>query len=361
MNVLYIGGFFLPDKNAAAHRVINNAKCLSKLGYDVIFIGMNYDKKYKYNNYEEFDFNNYKIIQTGRPCSIVEWFIYTYDISKKAIEIIKRKKITNVICYNLKSNVLKKILKKKAELHFNIIGDITEWYHTEDVNIIKRIIKNYDSEKRMRKLNFKMDALILISDYLFDFYRDIELKIQIPPLVDLNEIKWKVSPYKFNKENINIVFCGTFGGKKDVLDQFILDVNNDNKISIHVIGETKEEYISGRNDKTFIPNNVYFYGKQNHEKCISFIKGADYTILFRPLTLSNKAGFSTKLVESITCRTPIITNSYENYKNLKFYFCLYNKNMRYEKKNYEKEVNDFFDYKNYVNTFEKLCNSLEEQ
>ena len=38
--VFYIGGFELPDKNAAAHRVLNNAKIFRELGFRVIFCGI---------------------------------------------------------------------------------------------------------------------------------------------------------------------------------------------------------------------------------------------------------------------------------------------------------------------------------
>ena len=38
--IVYIGGFELPDKNAAAQRVISNAKIFRKLGYHVIYVGI---------------------------------------------------------------------------------------------------------------------------------------------------------------------------------------------------------------------------------------------------------------------------------------------------------------------------------
>lgn len=38
--ILYVGGFELPDKNAAAHRVLNNARLLRELGYEVVFCGV---------------------------------------------------------------------------------------------------------------------------------------------------------------------------------------------------------------------------------------------------------------------------------------------------------------------------------
>ena len=35
--IIYIGGFELPDKNAAAQRVIGNSKALRDLGYETVF------------------------------------------------------------------------------------------------------------------------------------------------------------------------------------------------------------------------------------------------------------------------------------------------------------------------------------
>ena len=37
--VIYAGNFELPDKNAAAHRVVNNAKLFKELGFDTVFLG----------------------------------------------------------------------------------------------------------------------------------------------------------------------------------------------------------------------------------------------------------------------------------------------------------------------------------
>ncbi len=38
--ILYIGGFELPDKNAAAQRCVSNAKIFRDLGYEVVMLGV---------------------------------------------------------------------------------------------------------------------------------------------------------------------------------------------------------------------------------------------------------------------------------------------------------------------------------
>lgn len=40
---VYVGGFEMPDKNAAAHRVMNIGKILNNIGKSVVYIGV--DKK----------------------------------------------------------------------------------------------------------------------------------------------------------------------------------------------------------------------------------------------------------------------------------------------------------------------------
>ena len=39
-NILYVGGFELPDKNAAAQRVSANSKLLNQIGFKVSFLGI---------------------------------------------------------------------------------------------------------------------------------------------------------------------------------------------------------------------------------------------------------------------------------------------------------------------------------
>ena len=41
--VLYIGGFELPDKNAAAQRVLSVGKALREIGYKVFYLGITHD------------------------------------------------------------------------------------------------------------------------------------------------------------------------------------------------------------------------------------------------------------------------------------------------------------------------------
>ena len=75
--ILYVGGFEMPDKNAAAHRVISNAKVLNELGYRVIFVGITHeDEVIRQSNYDCF-----KYFSTPYPKSLSSWFKYLTGFS----------------------------------------------------------------------------------------------------------------------------------------------------------------------------------------------------------------------------------------------------------------------------------------
>ncbi|NUT90382.1 hypothetical protein HNO91_28520, partial [Pseudomonas corrugata] len=72
--IIYLGGFELPDKNAAAHRVVANAKIFCELGYKVCFIGISNvvsDKKIKKEVF--FGFDSWSI---PYPQNRIDWLKY---------------------------------------------------------------------------------------------------------------------------------------------------------------------------------------------------------------------------------------------------------------------------------------------
>ncbi|MPN48362.1 hypothetical protein SDC9_195969 [bioreactor metagenome] len=85
--VLYIGSFEMPDKSAAAHRVLNNGKIFRDLGYKVAFIGP--DKELKRQNFDiikqRYEYSGMDIWCVPYPKSSKQWINY---LSK--IDVLKR-------------------------------------------------------------------------------------------------------------------------------------------------------------------------------------------------------------------------------------------------------------------------------
>ncbi len=382
--ILYIGGFELPDKNAAAQRVIANAKILRTLGYEVVFISIDKTMRTKEpiqntkNLFEEFTYYRIKY-----PITLSEWLHYLVSI--KSIIDLEKIKPSILIAYNYPAFALMRLRKYCTKKNISLMADCTEWYEAKG-NLIYKAIKGLDVYIRMHFLHPKMDGLIVISEYLLNFYRTkIENLILLPPLVDLSMNKWQMKDNLINENKIVLVYAGSpGGGQKDRIDKIIGILSKIKKTStiqfiFCVVGITKNEYLEQFKNEILLENideYVIFEGRLSHIDTLTKIHNADYQIFIRDNNLTNMAGFPTKYVESISCGTPVLTNPSSNIKdyfspgktgflldtssNIHFENDLLealkvNKETIKEMKSYCK-LSNMFDYNNYLSLFEDFIN-----
>lgn len=294
--VLYIGGFELPDKNAAAQRVVGNAYALEQLGYDVLFLNKN-------TKIDDFKF---KCIDSCK-----RRFTYLFS-AKEPIKIIKENKITHVIAYNYPAIALKKIIKYCKKNNVKCYADATEWYEAKG-NIIKKALKKYDVDLRMKKLHKRMDGVIAISEYLYNYYHKDVKTVKIPPLVNVKDEKWKKIE-KYDKEKIVFSYVGSPSARKERLDLVVKEIENISKkrnVLLLIVGITKTQfeqmYLTKVNSKAII-----FKGRISHKEAVKIVKQSNWSIIMRENYLFVKAGFPTKVVESISCGTPVLANKFSN-------------------------------------------------
>lgn len=307
-NILYIGGFELPDKNAAAHRVIGNAKALKDIGYNVIFV----------NSYKEGarDINiPFEVVGFKYPKTKWEWIKYITSINHIKNIIKHYESIDIIIAYNYPSVALYKLLKFCGKNNIKLVSDCTEWYSGKGRKIVPRLIKDIDTNFRMKVVNKKIDGIIVISSYLKKYYH-AQKTILVPPLVDKHEIKWKVGikdKYKIN--NINLSYVGSPEKEKDKIN-IILESLNEIEIQkyfFEIVGISKEEYLDmyphHRNLISKLSDRINFNGRLAHEKSLEILSRSDFSIYFRESTKMVNAGFPTKFVESTTMGIPSITTN----------------------------------------------------
>ena len=174
----------LPDKNAAALRVMANAKAMRKCGYDVIFLNSltkeNFVEEHitRYEDFKCFEYFRENIVKYLFGC-------------KKVLSLIQEYQISMVVAYNYPAVALEKIRRYCKKNGIYCIADITEWYVPVGKNFLFRILKTIDTELRMRYVHCRLDGAIVISEFLYQYYRKKVKVVKIPPLVDLNEDKWK--------------------------------------------------------------------------------------------------------------------------------------------------------------------------
>ena len=240
--IIYVGGFELPDKNAAAQRVLSIAKILRELGYDVIFLGVDKTLKKKEDLFE----NNYKTQNfiyhaISYPKTNKEWFFYITSISELKKVINKYNNIKSIIFYNYQSVAYIKAIHYCKKKGIKVIGDCTEWYDFRDGGFVFRIVKSLDVFLRMRVIQKRLDGLIVISEYLKKYYNKRENIVKIPPLVDFEEEKWKQKVGRSKKNVIKFVYSGNPGSNKDKLDIIFNLLKDFKKIELEIIGITKNE------------------------------------------------------------------------------------------------------------------------
>lgn len=383
--VLYIGGFELPDKNAAAQRVIGNAKILKSLGYEVVLVGVDKmlgehipinDTMKKYE-----DFTYYSI---SYPKRALGWINYLSSINN--VLNLNTTNITHIIAYNYPGIALLRLKKYCNKNNILLIADCTEWYEPKG-SLIFRMIKGFDGFLRMKIVQPKLDGIIVISDYLYKFYEPkTSCIINLPPLVDLSMDKWQNLNFELDNKKVNLVYAGSPGGtQKDRLD-IVIDCLGQIKKRLNIdfcftiIGLTLEEY-----NKTYAlkplsidhENFTLFKGKLPHLSVLKEIAKSDYQIFLRDSNLTNTAGFPTKFVEAISVGTPILSNSSSNIANYmlagKTGFMLNDseeltndlrqaiatdKNTIREMKQYCKN-SKMFDFKNHIESFRNFLDCLE--
>lgn len=297
--ILYIGGFEMPDKNAAAQRVLSVAKALRETGYETLFYG---------------------ITTTGETSGDVEGFHYEaclYPKGKKAwfkyalgnngiLDYIKLKRPDFVFLYNYPAFAQEKVVAYCRLHEIKTVGDITEWYRP--TSLPKRI----DTFYRMRIGNKHLDGLITISKFLTEYYK-VRNHIQLPPLVDKQEEKWKISPIERMNEKINLVYIGT-GSVKDRLDKILKGVCQAGKDKFHIdiIGITAKQFSIIYRQQVPDSFDLHFYGRLPHNEALKYLMSADFQIFFRDYIRVNNAGFPTKFVESMSAGIPVITNKISN-------------------------------------------------
>ena len=324
--ILYLGGFELPDKNAAAQRVISNGKLLRDLGYKVVFCGMNKEGvKAKLDTPEkQFNFESYAL---KYPSNNIEWFKYIIEYKYYRSIIDRQTNMKAIICYNLPSGSLFRLKKFGKRKNIKIISDCTEWYEApKDGSFASRNIKRLDIFLRMRKLHFSLDGIISISELLHRYYATNNQKtIKVPPLVDINDSKWG-NEITITQRPIQFVYSGSpfsltsKASVKDRLDLIIsamAEMKKAQKIFyLHIVGIEYENFIeiypTLKDELLLLKDSISFYGRVPHSRSIALLKNSDFSIFIRDTNIVTKAGFPTKFVESISCGIPVITNNSSN-------------------------------------------------
>ncbi len=308
--IIYAGGFVLPDKNAAANRVVSNGKIFDSLGYKTVFLGASYSDE-AFNGIRHLDgYEN--MFEQAHPQSSIEWIKHMFSVENIENLIEKTGNVGTVILYNVPFFTLLKAKKAFGKKNIKVCYDCTEWTKDTDGSFLKKIFKAFD-EILIRNFAHKVaDKMIVISKMMANKYKSSEL-IVIPPLVDINDGIWHQIQEK-DSDFFEFCFAGVPDGNKESLDKVVdaFRTIESSKIRLRIIGIAKDDFHNIYPDCNIpdkLKDRIIFMGRISHSETIKYVLSCDCYIFIRVSDRRNNAGFPTKFAESFTCNVPIITTN----------------------------------------------------
>lgn len=321
--IIYFGGFELPDKNAAAQRVVSISKSLRDFGYKVILYGSNK------NLFEddgivilESNLQGIKMREQAYPRHIKQWIKYLIMCQSQIRIIEGYSDIAAIICYNYPALPLWGLNQYCKRKGIKLIADVTEWYAFSNKSFPLNLIKNIDTKLRMEFVQTRLNNIICISKYNYEYYNSkVANCVLIPGTIDKNDAKWTELSDYVPGIPLTLGYAGDPGPKcvKERLDLLISTVCelNEEGFYCHLITAGFEQSLFELDypqikNKPHYNECIHYNGKLSHQDCLELIRNVDFTIIAREDKRVTRAGFPTKLSESFACGTPVISTPSSN-------------------------------------------------
>lgn len=324
--VFYIGGFELPDKNAAALRVLANGKILRDIGYRLVFIGI--DKTLQASAaparavYAGFD-----CWSVPYPAGAAAWIKYLCGLPAifRILSHYNDSKLVATICYNYPAIASVRIQSFCKRLGMLALADATEWYDSTGGSYLHRLLKSLDTTARMHVVHKRTHGIITTSKFLTDFYTRLGIPtVELPTLFDAT--RFEMPPVGRGERPLKFIYVGSpfdvdkvnssRSNLKERLDTCINIFHTlhrkGNAFRFDIVGITEADYLKvfpeHRPLLESMAEAVAFHGRLPNDQVIERIADSDFSIFFRDRTRVTLAGFPSKLAESISIGTPVVAN-----------------------------------------------------
>lgn len=302
-----------PNGDAGAVRGHAIAKLLSLNGYDVTVIGYGEYTGKEIRCYDGIKYTSLRLRNGSIPGKVVSRLTH----GKRLYKYIRRnfKSVDLFVCDYIRTKTFALVEKLAGEYGAQLWHDSCEWFSKEEFkngerNSLYKYCDRVNTETMKKPWN-----IISISSYLDEHFRSRGLlSVRIPVILDVCSMEYNA--YKNNEKTI-FLYAGS-PGKKDYLSEIVrafalLDGELLSSLELHIIGVSREGLlnISGvrGEDLDRLGESVIIHGRLPREKAVEWVRRADFTVLLRNSELRyTKAGFPTKVVESLSSATPVITN-----------------------------------------------------
>lgn len=305
MNIAYITSSKIPSVyDAQAQRCLSIIKLFDNSMVDIVSNCKNiaYGSQCIGNNIVRF--HSYR---RQKDVSKIDKVITHLRMKDELAYVLKAKKFDLIIFNDLSFGMMKVIRRYQNEA--KLLYDAVEWYSPSE-NLFGKLSLNYLNNNYVNKyfVTSKV-AVISISRFFDDYFTKKNIKSFYMPVI-LDKETYLESAKQ--DECINIIYAG-YMGKKDHIKQFVkqfslCDDEVKKKVKITLVGPNKSQFSDITNFES-----IEFMNFMPHDKLLQLYQRMDFSILFRDETQRYaKAGFPTKLAESMMCGVPAICNLFSN-------------------------------------------------
>lgn len=313
-NLLIVSTDKYPNGNAGAVRTHVLAKLFQKIGYEVTVVALGESTCFDYQYENNIRFISLRSRSKSLIAKIFNYLAYSYRLKKYVLRKLDFDSV--MITHVIPPSAFRYLLKVFCTPGKERFYDCVEWFSPE------QFVKGEKSRGYI--LNNKMNTewidssfkVLSISQYLNRHFenRGIE-SLYIPAILDIGAIPCQSPTRKSNM--IRIVYAGSPGKKdylKEVIDGFsLLEEDERERFELRLMGITEQQLFSscGVDSRAFerLRVSVKCIGRVPRSVVLDNLCEADFTVLLRnPEQRYAKAGFPTKVVESLAYSTPVICN-----------------------------------------------------
>lgn len=310
--VLIVTGDKYPEGDAGAIREQSFSKLFQSCGLDPIVIGMGKSTLFSESVFDGVKYYSLRYENNMLFYRILGRALFLHNLKK----IIKKQDISEIkgIMFVSGNKGTIRFLEKLAKNNqIELYHDSVEWYsESEFKNGAKNFAYQLNNDINTRIINEKYNVVAISTFLEKHFINRAKSVIRIPVILDVKNISYEKS---INPDVFNILYAGSIGGKDHISELIeaiaLLSKEDQKRISFTVIGTTEEQAkaagIISSTSNTI--ESVRFVGRVPRSEVLKYLARADFTFLLRPENERYaRAGFPTKVVESLASGTPVMCN-----------------------------------------------------
>jgi glycosyltransferase involved in cell wall biosynthesis len=315
MTYIYVMAGRIKKDDAGALRVQMICKILKDLNKDVIVISQDEVEQNEVNSHNGIKYVSIRQNSNNLFYKVLNYINFRKRLKKQLNQLFQFEVIEGLFFYDIPPNAIIYLKNFARKNSLKIYHDSVEWYSSEQFKwgifaypfIFKNLLNRYLIDSQI--------SVISISKFLLNHFHAKGISsIRIPIMLDMKEVSCTKN---FNSEKLTIMYAGT-PGTKDYLKTIIeglslLSIEMLRKVELHIFGISEDQLIQKCGISTNVfhvcKDSLFIHGIVKREIVLKQLEKSDFTVLLRASEFRYaKAGFPTKVVESLATATPVICN-----------------------------------------------------